>query len=119
MTDSDSAAADSRVSDSDSAAADSRVSDTVRSLTDLKDDPANPQACQTSLVVPLEGRPDTYVISTGRALSVLHWTDQHHTVTDFTEVETDRPSNRFNDGKCDPTGNLWAGECTAQHALCV
>ncbi|XP_043227674.1 regucalcin-like [Amphibalanus amphitrite] len=77
---------------------------------DLKDDPSNPHACQTSLVVPLAGRPDTYVISTGRALSVLRWAgDQHFSVTDFTEVEADRPKNRFNDGKCDPSGNLWAG----------
>lgn len=27
-------------------------------------------------------------------------------------VEEDFPKNRFNDGKCDPQGHLWAGKTT-------
>ena len=27
----------------------------------------------------------------------------------FAAIEADKPDNRFNDGKCDPNGNLWAG----------
>lgn len=27
----------------------------------------------------------------------------------ISDVEADRPENRFNDGKCDPNGNLWVG----------
>lgn len=27
----------------------------------------------------------------------------------FLKVDTDKPSNHFNDGKCDETGRLWAG----------
>lgn len=27
----------------------------------------------------------------------------------FSDVEADMPYNRFNDGKCDPNGNLWVG----------
>ena len=27
----------------------------------------------------------------------------------LSDVEADRPENRFNDGKCDPNGNLWVG----------
>jgi len=77
---------------------------------DFKDDPANPHACCTSLVVPVAGVADTYAISTGRALSVLRWGGGgSHTVTDMLEVEADLPTNRFNDGKCDANGNLWAG----------
>lgn len=76
---------------------------------DFKDDASNPHACQTSLVVPIAGKSDTYVISTGRALSVLNWSGDRYTVKDFVEVDGHRPTNRFNDGKCDSNGNLWAG----------
>lgn len=30
-------------------------------------------------------------------------------LTPLSDVEADIPSNRFNDGKCDPNGNLWVG----------
>lgn len=30
-------------------------------------------------------------------------------VTLFSNVESDMPENRFNDGKCDPNGNFWVG----------
>ena len=30
-------------------------------------------------------------------------------VTPMTDPEADQPGNRFNDGKCDPAGRLWAG----------
>ena len=65
------------------------------------------------MVVPLAGRPDTYVLSVGRTLSVLRWGDARPPV-EFLEVEADRPKNRFNDGKCDPNGNLWAGESSVR-----
>ena len=65
------------------------------------------------MVVPLAGRPDTYVLGVGRALSVLRWGDAQSPVR-FLEVEADRPENRFNDGKCDPNGNLWAGGCSVR-----
>lgn len=32
-----------------------------------------------------------------------------NTVTLLSNVESDKPENRFNDGKCDPNGNLWVG----------
>ncbi|XP_037090303.1 regucalcin-like [Pollicipes pollicipes] len=81
---------------------------------DFKNDASNPHACQTSLVVPIESQPDTYAISTGRALSVLEWSGGKHTVRDFVQVDDHRPTNRFNDGKCDPQGNLWAGSMGLQ-----
>ncbi|XP_071487050.1 regucalcin-like [Diadema antillarum] len=34
-----------------------------------------------------------------------------------TEVEQDKPSTRFNDGKCDPAGRLWAGTMGAEEVL--
>jgi sugar lactone lactonase YvrE len=30
-------------------------------------------------------------------------------LTEIAMVESDRPNNRFNDGKCDPAGRFWAG----------
>ncbi len=27
----------------------------------------------------------------------------------LSDIEADMPSNRFNDGKCDPSGRLWVG----------
>ncbi len=30
-------------------------------------------------------------------------------VMELAEVEKDKPSNRFNDGKCDSSGRLWCG----------
>jgi sugar lactone lactonase YvrE len=30
-------------------------------------------------------------------------------VTMITEIDKDKPNNRFNDGKCDPAGRFWAG----------
>ncbi|MEZ4817775.1 MAG: SMP-30/gluconolactonase/LRE family protein [Flavobacteriaceae bacterium] len=34
---------------------------------------------------------------------------QNGTLTLLSDVEADQPENRFNDGKCDPNGNLWVG----------
>ncbi|KAK8730700.1 hypothetical protein OTU49_007876 [Cherax quadricarinatus] len=68
-----------------------------------------------SLIIPIEGEPDLFLTSLDRSLAVVKWSttdpDQHtvkpkailHTVDDH------YPTNRFNDGKCDPQGRLWAG----------
>nr|KAG5714120.1 hypothetical protein BaRGS_020448 [Batillaria attramentaria] len=57
-----------------------------------------------SLVVPR--RAGGYVIGQGLGLSLLEW----DTATATTIAEVDEiPTNRFNDGKCDASGRLWAG----------
>lgn len=58
-----------------------------------------------SLVVPR--RRGGYIVGLGRRLSLLEW--ETGTVTDITEVDRET-GNRFNDGKCDAKGRLWAGE---------
>lgn len=48
-------------------------------------------------------------MSSLRKLCHLDWDTQ--TVTDLHEVPVVGTEDRFNDGKCDPMGRLWAGQC--------
>lgn len=67
---------------------------------------------RVTLVVPVEGQDNTYVIGVGRTLQLMEWDGKSTTPTSlssFLSVEPDRPGNRFNDGKCDSRGRLWAG----------
>jgi len=67
----------------------------------------------TTLVVPIQGQPETFVISRGSRLATLRWdgvSEDKYQVSDFLQVEKESPHvTRFNDGKCDPEGCLWAG----------
>ena len=67
----------------------------------------------TSLVVPLRGSTEEFVVSVNTVLTLVNWTaaDADHVLkqpTELSSVET-RRHNRFNDGKADPQGRLWAG----------
>ena len=57
-----------------------------------------------SLIVPR--RKGGYVVGLGRRLALLEW--DTGMVTTIQDVERDR-GTRFNDGKCDAKGRLWAG----------
>ena len=46
-------------------------------------------------------------MSSGRKLCHLDWDTK--VVTDLHEVPAVGTRDRFNDGKCDPMGRLWAG----------
>lgn len=62
--------------------------------------------------MPIEGHDDEFIISRGRTLSILKWTpgsDDYQILRDLHEVDATQPKNRFNDGKCDAKGRLWAG----------
>ncbi|XP_025926057.1 regucalcin isoform X1 [Apteryx rowi] len=48
-----------------------------------------------------------YVITLGTRFAALKWKDQ--LVTTITQVDKDKPNNRFNDGKVDPAGRYFAG----------
>lgn len=48
-----------------------------------------------------------YVIGEGTRFAAVDWTSQ--TVTAIGHVDADKPNNRFNDGKVDPAGRLFAG----------
>jgi len=58
-----------------------------------------------SLIIP--ARSGGYVIGVGRKLCKIDWDSGDVTKT-YCDVDVGT-RNRFNDGKCDPTGRLWAG----------
>ncbi|XP_050699800.1 regucalcin-like [Eriocheir sinensis] len=64
------------------------------------------------------GQTNTFLVSVGRDLCLVTWPDptQDHvtstaaaTTTTLTSVDPEHVQNRFNDGKCDRFGRLWAG----------
>lgn len=67
-----------------------------------------------SLIIPVQGEKDKFLISIGRELAVVTWDGESETVSNIEklfEVDDDASTidNRFNDGKCDAYGTLWAG----------
>lgn len=68
-----------------------------------------------SFIIPVEGESDQFVISINRELHLISWDGVSETVTTLRKIaEVDDQSevagNKFNDGKTDPTGKLWAGK---------
>lgn len=65
--------------------------------------------------VPVQGRKNSFVIGLGRKIALVKWNGVSEEVSEIKIlVEVDNEighlNNRFNDGKADPTGRLWAGE---------
>ena len=54
-----------------------------------------------------------YVAGVGRSIVAVDWSTQ--VMTSLAEVDEDKPNNRLNDGKVDPSGRLLAGK--AGHPL--
>ncbi|XP_020652484.3 regucalcin [Pogona vitticeps] len=48
-----------------------------------------------------------YIITLGTQFATLNWSKK--SVTTITHIDKDKPNNRFNDGKVDPAGRLFAG----------
>lgn len=68
---------------------------------------------RTTFIVPVESKPNTYIIGLERSMCELEWDGVSADVFELKQlnnVEENYPKNRFNDGKCDPQGRLWAGE---------
>ncbi|KAJ6667493.1 hypothetical protein lerEdw1_016614 [Lerista edwardsae] len=55
-----------------------------------------------------------YVIALGTRFAFLNWADK--TVKNIVELESDKPNNRFNDGKVDPNGRFFAGTMAEETA---
>ncbi|XP_063242529.1 regucalcin-like [Bacillus rossius redtenbacheri] len=69
-------------------------------------------AGQPTFVLPIKGEKNKLLISMTRKLAVVTWDGESpapDSVQVVGSVEEDRPRNRFNDGKADPSGTLWAG----------
>jgi len=65
-----------------------------------------------SLVCPIEGEPNKYLITVERDVQVMEWDGKSPTPTGLKKlytVDDHCPTNRINDGKCDKNGRLWAG----------
>lgn len=65
-------------------------------------------------IVPVEGNNNEFVVGIGRRIGVIHWDGKSKTskvVRIVGEVEKDPKfkTNRFNDGKCDRFGRIYAG----------
>ncbi|XP_010578760.1 PREDICTED: regucalcin isoform X2 [Haliaeetus leucocephalus] len=73
--------------------------------------PAAKQAQAISVDAPVSSvalrKSGDYVITLGTRFAALKWKEQ--LVTTITQVDKDKPNNRFNDGKVDPAGRYFAG----------
>ena len=67
-----------------------------------------------TLGVPVLNEPYEFIISVERSLQKIFWnwnkgSGNNYELERIREVEQDLEVNRFNDGKVDPRGRLWAG----------
>ncbi|OXA63830.1 Regucalcin [Folsomia candida] len=65
-----------------------------------------------SLVAPITGHPNKYLITIERDVQVMEWDGVSSTPTSLKKLATvddHCKTNRINDGKCDSRGRLWAG----------
>lgn len=61
-----------------------------------------------TFVIPYTTSASLNVITVSRTLRKLDWTTG--ATESLLEVDADKPTNNFNDGKCDATGRLWGGQ---------
>jgi len=69
---------------------------------------------QVSFLIPVKGEKNKFLIGLGRQLAVVTWDGESENVSNIetlveVENESETKDNRFNDGKCDSSGRLWAG----------
>lgn len=62
-----------------------------------------------SLIIPVEGQKDKFLISIGKDLVVVTWDGKSPKVSNIERLVTVEGGGAINDGKCDATGRLWAG----------
>lgn len=70
---------------------------------------------QVSFIIPIEGKTNQFVISQQKELTRIFWDGTDEGLVEIeilAEVENSLGTlkNRFNVGKCDPLGRLWAGK---------
>ncbi|KAJ8967887.1 hypothetical protein NQ314_002592 [Rhamnusium bicolor] len=64
-----------------------------------------------SFIIPVQGKNDQFVISTDREITLITWDGESEEVSNLQKLyEVDENiETAINDGKCDPSGRLWAG----------
>ncbi|KAJ8888250.1 hypothetical protein PR048_007737 [Dryococelus australis] len=66
-----------------------------------------------TLIIPVKNSTDQFVATRGLDLVLFEWDGRNSTEPIkplvMASVEADKPGNRFNDGKADTTGRIWAG----------
>ena len=72
-----------------------------------------PTGQTVSFVLPVKGQPDVLLIGHGQELSAVKWPADapdfsSARAVSFASVDAGKKT-RFNDGKCDPHGRVWAG----------
>lgn len=66
-----------------------------------------------SFIIPVEGSDDRFILSMGKEIVSVKWDGISSSVSEIekiAEVQKHLPDNKFNDGKTDPTGKVWAGK---------
>lgn len=61
-----------------------------------------------SLIIPIKDQKNTFLISKERDLVVVTWDGESDNISVVKKIATNN-KEKFNDGKCDSTGRLWAG----------
>ncbi|XP_063241871.1 regucalcin-like [Bacillus rossius redtenbacheri] len=66
---------------------------------------------QVTFVIPLKGKKNKFLIGVERTVNILSWDGKQKdfTLENVASVDDDKPRNRINDAKADPSGRLWAG----------
>ncbi|XP_060518780.1 regucalcin-like [Cylas formicarius] len=64
-----------------------------------------------SIIIPVQGEKDRFLISIGREIALVTWDGISDQISNIQKIAEGDPgtNNRFNDGKCDPSGRLWVG----------
>lgn len=66
-----------------------------------------------SPVLTVQNSQDQFVVGRGKDLITFRWDgvdgSDPQDVTVLASIDQDRPTNKFNDGKADSTGRIWAG----------
>ena len=66
-----------------------------------------------SFIVPVEGRSNEFIVSQESELVIIYWDGESEDVQVVEKVcAVDNSEKKFNDGKCDSLGRLWAGQNT-------
>lgn len=64
-----------------------------------------------SFVIPIKENQNKFVIGLGLSVQILTWdsVSDRYELNFLSSVDKNKPGNRLNDAKADPSGVLWAG----------